>query len=345
MHKIRKLGTAEAYVIGLADPKTDEAVESADIIFLGRAGDVKALDMVKRLRDMGKKVVYDLDDSLFDISPFSPHYGQLGIMPVNVEPGGGMNKFDFWVPGEKGFDISRNRHIRKYFVQIIRAVNAVTVTTPPLQELYSRYNDHVYIVPNAIDFDIWRWNGVAHKSGNVRVIYAAGSNHQEDWFFVKSILEKLMVEIPGWTLVLMGVDWKGQWGTLDPKRIESVPWVDFESHPLSMALSCGDIGLAPIAEIDFNLCRSSIKWAEYAAIGAATIATDYGPYRRDCVNGKDAILCKTKQEWTEGLSFLILSEQKRREIAGNALKKVKRDYNLDFVADRWLSVFEEVNKQ
>jgi glycosyltransferase involved in cell wall biosynthesis len=112
-----------------------------------------------------------------------------------------------------------------------------------------------------------------------------------------------------------------------------------------MALSCGNIGLAPIAEIEFNLCRSSIKWAEYAAIGAACVATDYGPYQRDCENGKDAILCKSREEWAEALKTLLWYSGKREEIAKNALAKVKREYNLDFVADRWIEVFQQVNEK
>lgn len=345
IEKIRKLKLADVYAIGLMDPKTEEAVKDCDIVFMGRAGDLKALDLIRHFHTLGKRVVYDLDDSLFDVSPFSPHYQQLGIMPVNVEPERGLDKFNLWTPGEGGFDIAHNRKIRKIFVEILREVDAVTCTTEPLRKLYSRYNDHVYIVPNAIDFDVWRWNGVQHVSGVCRVGYAAGSNHQEDWFFIKNVLERTMKDLPDWRLVLLGVDWNNQWGKLDPKRVEVVPWVDFVSHPLSMALSCIDVGLAPIAEIDFNDCRSSIKWAEYAAVGAATLATDYGPYARDCKNGSDAVLCHTKDEWVEALKMLIEQPDRRKGIAENARKKVAKDFNLDFVADRWVEVFQAVHKQ
>lgn len=340
--KIRKLGLAEAYCIGLADPKTDEVVKDADIVFVGRAGGPGALDMMKRLKGLGKKIVYDLDDSLFDISPFSPHYKDMGIMPVNMDMDYG-DRMEMWVDGRMGLDIKHNRNIRRCFIEILKSVDAVTVTTPTLVDLYKRFNDRVRMVPNAIDFDLWRWSGVRHDSGKVRVIYPAGSNHQEDWFMVRPVLEKLQVELPDWTLVLMGVDWPGQWGSLDPKRVETTPWVDFDSHPMAMALSCGDIGIAPITEVAFNDYRSSLKWYEYSAIGAATVASNFGPYRRDCTDGVDALLCKTKGEWKDALALLITDQGKRMELADNALKKVKRDFNLDFVVDKWISVFNEVN--
>ena len=342
--KIGTLDLADVYCIGPGDHKTQEAVQTSDAVWIGRQMGEKSLRTVRDFKDLGKKIVFDMDDSFLHLSPFSPHYRQFGLMPVVFDDLAGI-KFNGWTDGVDGFDVKHNREMRRYFLKILREVDCVTVTTPPLQQLYSRFNDNVHIVPNAIDFDVWRWNGVRHASGKVRVVYPAGSNHQEDWLFIRSVLSKAQKSVPDWTLVLIGVDWPGQWGDLDRSRIETVPWTDIEAYPLAMALACGDIGIAPISEIEFNDCRSSIKWAEYAAYGTACIATDYGPYRRDCINGSDALLVRTQDQWHDALCELIQNETLRRRIAANAKTRVKTEFNLDFMADRWVEVFKSVVNQ
>lgn len=340
--KIKKLGLADVNIIGLADPNTQKYVEEADIVFLGRAADQKALDLIRHMKQDGKKVVFDLDDSMFDISPFSPHYRQLGIMPVNFDDGRG-NTVKGWQDGVDGFDVLTNRRVRKSFIGILREVDCITITTEPLRQLYSRFNDRVRMIPNAVDFDLWRKYPVRKTDDRVRVTYPAGSNHQEDWMFMRSILKRLQDEVPNWDLYLVGVPWHGQWGDLDASRIVTYPWVDFEAYPYLMNLVCADIGIAPISEIGFNDCRSSIKWAEYAALGTACVATDYGPYKRDCTNGVDAILVRERDEWFEALRRLITDESERKKIAEAALSKVRQSFNLDFVADKWVDTFKEVH--
>lgn len=338
--KIKKLGLAEVEVITKGDDKADEKVAGSEIFYMGRTADPKALPMIERLKGEGKKIVYDLDDSMFNVSPFSPHYAQLGIMPVDFEAGGRLLKA--WKDGENGFDVAWNRKIRAAFIEILRQVDTITVTTEPLRELYSRYNDSVVVVPNAIDFALWKKPPIRYDNGGkVRVVYAAGSNHQEDWMFVRSILKRLQDELPNWTLCLQGVSWEWNWGDLDRSRIEVYPWVDFEAYHYATALICADIGLAPISEIDFNECRSSIKWCEYSAYKVATIATDFGPYRRDCRNGEDALLVRGKDGWYEGLRSLITDESKRLALAQAAHDRVKRDFNLDFMVDRWMEAFSK----
>lgn len=338
LSKMKKLGLAEVDFITKGDDTAEEKVDKADIFYMGRTADPKAIHLIERLKGQGKRIVYDLDDSMFNVSPFSPHYNMLGIMPVDFEAGGRLLKA--WKDGENGFNVAWNRKIRAAFIDILRAVDTITVTNEPLRELYARYNDDVRVVPNSIDFAVWKKPPVTYANGgNVRVVYAAGSNHQEDWMFIRSVLKRLQVEIPNWTLLLQGVSWEWNWGDLDRSRIEVHPWVDFEAYHYACMLLGADIGIAPIAEIDFNICRSSIKWCEYSALKVATVATDFGPYRRDCVNGSDALLVHGKDGWYDGLRSLIVDDAKRKTLARNAYERVKRDFNLDFVVDRWAEVF------
>lgn len=339
VYKIQSLGLADVYVIGNGDGNAQKEVLSSDIVFLGRAADEKALGLVRELKSFGKKVVFDLDDTMFDVSPFSPHYRHLGMMPVDFNDGKGK-KIKGWQDGKDGFDVRWNRYVRKSFIGILREADCITVSTQPLKDVYGRFNDNVRIVRNSIDLKAWPKLEAERKDKQASVIYPAGSNHQEDWMFIRGVLEKVQGRVDGWNLILMGVDWAGQWGKLDPSRVQYVPWVDFEAYPWMMTLACPTVGIAPISEIAFNEGRSSIKWAEYAMAGAVTVATDFGPYRRDCENGKDAVLVKSREEWADALERMLRNPEERQRIVQNARAKVKSRFNLDFVVDEWMNVFK-----
>lgn len=341
MERIARFKLADTYVIGRADPETDNAIKSSDVVFLGRAGGNDMATMMKALKQYGKSVVYDLDDSVLSISPFSPHYKDFGIMPVEYDTIGG-GKGTLWKDGEMGFDVAKNRIMRKSFIEIIREAACITVTTPPLQQLYRRFNDNVRIVPNAIDFGIWQRPPVKWETDEVRLLYTGAANHQEDWLFVSPILTELQKEHPKLKIVLVGMDWRNIQTGMDYSRVEYYPWVDIEAYPYLLRGLCCDIGIAPISAIEFNECRSSIKWAEYSSLKIASVMSNYGPYKRDCTDGVNALLVDEKADWKAALSKLIEDGGYRRQLAEQAYRHCKDNYDLDYMVDVWMSAFTSV---
>lgn len=342
IERISKLKLADIHIIGRGDPDTDKAVRSSDIIFLGRAGGRDMVAMMHAIRGYGKKVVYDLDDNLFSISPLSPHYKDFGIMPVEYDGHGGV-KGELWTDGSKGFDVLRNRQMRKSFIDIIRAASCITVSTEPLQRIYGRMNDNVRVIPNAIDFSVWSRPEATMNTDEVRLLYTGAPNHQEDWLFIAPVLVELQHEYPKLKIVLAGTDWAGIDMGLDYSRVEVHPWVDIEAYPYVIRGLLCDIGIAPISKIDFNECRSSIKWLEYSALKMASVLTNYGPYKRDCEDGVNALLVEERSEWKTALCKLIDDREYRVGLAYRAYKHCLATYDLDYVVDTWMSAFSFVH--
>lgn len=342
MTKISRLGLAETYSIGLMDPNTDTEVQKADAVVFGRAASPNVIQMIRTMHSWGKKIVLDLDDNIFEISPISPHYRQLGIMPVNMDSIDGRT-VPMWVNGQEGFDAGHNRRLRKNFIDVIREVDCVTVTTPPLAEVYRRYNDCVRVVPNAIDFSIWEKPPIRYEGGGTRLLYTGAANHQEDWMFVMPVLVQLQRKYPDLTIVLCGADWKFLKTDLDYSRIECHEWVDFEAYPFLLKSLCCDIGIAPISKTHFNDCRSSLKWNEYSALKMATVASKWGPYARDVEDGRTGLLVYGEQdEWLKALCSVIEDKELRVRLANNAYRKNRKDFNLDYIAEDWVRLFQEL---
>jgi len=339
--KIADLGLCDMRIVGAGDPDAAKKIDDADIIWLGRAASDSSLNYVVQAQHLGKRVVYDLDDDMFNISPMSPHYKQLGIMPVDMERPSG-EKIPMWRDGENGFDVAKSRQIRRDFIKIIRQVDVVTCTTPPLGAQYGRFNDRVAVIPNAIDFRTWAQLPVRWREDQVRILYTGAANHQEDWMFIRPALEEIQRKYPQVVIVSVGMDWRYLQHNFDLSRFEVHGWVDFDAYPYMMKGLCGDIGLAPISKVQFNDCRSSLKWVEYSALKIPTIATDYGPYLRDVRHGETGLLVDSQKDWFDALESLVTDATKRKELGENAHRTCKRDFNLDFTVDKWMDTFREV---
>ncbi len=338
---LKRIGTlklADVDLIETSDGSEPERCKKADVVILGRAFSQGVVNILKQIQVWGGKVVFDLDDNFFDISPYSPHYKNLGIMPINLDHSDGRS-IKMWRDGENGFSVKANRVIRKDFIDVIRLVDCVTVTTEPLRKEYARFNDNVRIVPNAIDFDLWEKPPITWGRDEVRLLYTGAANHQEDFMFIKDVLRGLQDKYPKLKIVFIGTDWKILQNSLDYSRVEVHPWVGIDTYPYLMRSLCCDIGIAPISKTKFNDCRSALKWKEYSALKMATVATNHGPYARAIGHRETGWLVDTKQEWFSALSLLIENPELRERTALNAYKEVKKKYNLDFVVDEWVDVF------
>ena len=341
LEKLNHLQLAQAKVMNGLEPDVGDNVDASDIVCFGRAASGKILGMIDKLHSMGKKVVFDLDDNLFNISPFSQHYQNLGIIPYNLETDDGESVM-MWKDGINGFDIRNNRNFLKFFVQVLRIADGVTVTTEPLRNLYSNFNKNTIIVPNSTDMKIWKTKKIPRNDGKVKILYTGAANHYEDIMFMMPVLEQIQKDFNNVIFSFVGNDWKTVKNKLDYNRIEVSPWVSFEAYPyLLKSLNC-DIGLAPVAESFFSDCRSAIKWYEYSALGIPTIATNFGPYKREMNNQNAFLVGNVEKEWYQGLSALIKYPGVRQSAAENGYKEVVDNHNLDYVAEDWIETFKEI---
>lgn len=340
LERINELKLATSHIITVSDANTEPTLKKSDVVLLGRAASDHVLQIIKRLQMFGKRVVFDLDDNMFDVSVMSPHYQNLGAMQVDFENPDGT-KGEVWTDGKAGFDAKRNRQIRMSFTRLIRQADCITVTTEPLRKTYSRYNDNVTIIPNAINFRVWDKLNIGWLGKEVRLLYTGAANHFEDWLFVHPVLEELQKKYKNLTIVLIGTDWTSAPNNLDYSRVEVHRWVDFEAYPyLLKSLGC-HIGIAPISKTDFNDCRSELKWVEYSALKMATVATPWGPYKRSVKDGVTGLLADEREDWVAALSTLIEDKALRNELAVNAYKECKKNFNLDFAVDLWMKAFQE----
>ncbi|MFZ3136097.1 MAG: hypothetical protein WA126_01760 [Thermodesulfovibrionales bacterium] len=261
-----------------------------DLIIFQRQYLPQVLEAVKILKDNKKKVVYEIDDDIWDVPPEneSNKYWQ-GEMIAAAE-------------------------------SIMQACDAITTSTEPLAELLRRHNKNVYVIPNYIP----EVDPLPKFDSVIRIGWSGSISHKVD--FNKDITGALIdikkkykgqVELVfcGW----IPDDLVGQVSFYEP-----VPPTHYLYFLNELRLH---IGIIPCANIKFNECKSNLKFLEYSITKSASIASAIYPYVHTMTEDTGILIRNnTSQEWFEAIDSLIQNDDLRNRLANSAHNFVKDNY-------------------
>lgn len=282
------------------------------------------------------KFVVDMDDNIFDVSPFNPSYERNGLYEVDIEVDG--KKFEIrdgssGFYSEKPIDFKDNRRRVELAGECLKLADLVTTPSPVLAGVFKKFNSNVKVLKNAIDFSMWYPLPLV-KDDKVRIGWQGGWSHYMDFFEVKEPLEEIMKENPNVILVISGQKFDGIFENIPKDRIEFQPWVNIEVYPWMFKTLNIDIGIAPIENNKFNTCKSEIKWEEYSSLEIPCVASNIPPYSLNIDHEKTGFLASNKKEWKEYLTALIKDYGLRSKISKAAKQRVKERYDLKDLAQK-----------
>lgn len=114
-----------------------------------------------QMKDQGMKIIYEIDDNLFEVPP--------------------------WNPAHKFF---KNKDVREFIEVFLRDVDAVFVTQSYLKKFYEKYNPNVFVLPNSVDFKVMHKR--PHNSKRPVVCWQGSNTHAKDLALVRRALGKLV---------------------------------------------------------------------------------------------------------------------------------------------------------
>lgn len=271
------------------------ALEEADVIVGQRVCQPGATDRWRRLASgtYGRRpmLVFEIDDDLWDIEPAN-------------------------APARSFFNL-KNPELLDNLTECARLADVCTVSTEPLAEVVRQVNPNVIVLPNQLPALAFAPDALQHVGGDYwRIGWAGGPSHAAD---VEEMVPGLRQHFRRRT-----DDRYLNLGTLFPSvdravagHLTQFPWTpDMSEHYDRLTML--DIGLAPLRPSLFNRSKSEIKFLEYAAAGAAVIASRHGPYERVIEQGRTGLLVGSPHEWTSALRELTSDWGTRMELAANA---------------------------
>ncbi len=280
-----------------------------DVIWMARPRHYTMLPLIRRAHALGKPILIDIDDWLLD------------------------------VPAEHvDADFYRTRPLQETVYTALRTVDAVTTSTEAIAERCAALGVRAHLLPNAIDCTQFRRQ---ERSGETTTIAFCGtSSHYEDVPLIVPALRQLLeqdrhrVRVVSVGCPIPGLE--------DCAEYSHHAFVDAPQYPQFMSDLRIDIGLAPLHDTAFNRAKSDVKYLEYSATGAATIASPVAPYRASIHEDRGLLVsANTPEAWTATIFRLVQEPDLRQRLATSAYEWVRNERSIEATADMWFAIFDD----
>jgi glycosyltransferase involved in cell wall biosynthesis len=239
-------------------------------------------------------------------------------------------------PGYKDF-IQR----RPTYENAIRNADHIIVSTEPIKTAIKHLNSKITVIPNAIDPKIWEVKRKKRTDGRIRIGWFGSGSHLADMPIVLEFMKELLMKYPQVEFHMAGMVFED---TKDDRVFHHRGTLGYEDYPQWVADMDLDIAIAPILDTPFNQAKSNIKWLEHSMLKTPMVLSDVKPYSDSVKNYKTGYLAKSKSQWIKYLSWLIESEEKRKEIGEAAYQAVLKDYLIDKQLPKYEKLFNSMQK-
>jgi len=275
-------------------PEQKKTMYGLDIVVLKGVRQNSAIKMVQQAREVGQRVVVDVDDLLSGIDR--------------------SNKaFKYFSP-QHNPDINWEHH-----EEICKAADLVTVSTPYLLQHYMRLGcRHVELVRNGVDMERYRMKDVFPERPTLGWVGSVSWRSNDLWVcsgWLEGFLRrhKLRFRHMGHQprphkpfAISAGVD---------DSLVDALPGALITGYP--KLFEGIDIGIVPLRlPLPFNEAKSCLKGLEYAASGIPFIASPSEEYQRLARHGIGRV-AGSADEWLHHLEELLDPEVRKEEALRN----------------------------
>ncbi len=299
-------------------------IDKFDLLWLQMHADAEAELLARIFKERGGKVVYDVDDWLFDLPPSWPAYDHFF---------------------ERGTGKPTNR--LGFHERLIRMADVVTTTTPylagKLRELFPSAD--VRVLPNCVMAGDWDGLGKVSSSLDGPVVGWFGTgNHWDDWMEIAEPVAEAVLEVGGY-LALMGAPELTR--SLPPKLRERtrvhplVPVTEFRQ--VRLLLTASMVGLAYVTDrLESSKCRSPLKALQWGAAGVPLIASEsvYGDLDPD--SALFSHVHSPNMLYDALVSVLLPPQPQRDHQAQLWQERVLSEHSYETQAHRWYEVANSI---
>lgn len=288
----------------------DADLEDVDLVVtLRQSGkDGKILKIIQSIRARGVKVLFDLDDLIFDF----------GDLPILMSSTNSKNIF-YWMGYVGG--------IRR----IAKKVDGFITTNEFLAgKLKRSFGKICTVIPNSLDNEQVKISEklIQEKDDKKDFIigYFSGSpTHRKDFALVESELIEFLEKYDDAKLRVVGyMEFSDKMKSLISRsKVQVLELVDYLK--LLKLISEVDVNIAPLLVNDFTNCKSELKFFEAAVVETTTIASPTFAFRKAISDGENGFLTEPG-EWYNKLEYLYKNSEENRKIAKVARKYVLENY-------------------
>lgn len=307
-----------------------EIFSVADIIIIARARYCHRIGhAISMAKNKGKKLIYDIDDLVFDTRYIHLILNTIGVDYTNDD------MWQYWFG-----DISR-------YSSVLALCDEITTTNDYLADKVRDFTKkNVTVIPNFLNreqLEISKKLLQSKREGNYKSIepvylgYFSGTRtHNQDFQIITDAVTHLFKKYDNIRLRITGLLDLDERLTPWSERIEFQPYLDFVSLQKSIAEI--DINLIPLQDNEFTNCKSELKYFEAGIVGTVSIASPTYVYVNAIRDGHNGFLANT-YEWAEKIEQLLNNKEDYSLIAENAYQYSERNYSWSNLSDQIVETF------
>lgn len=308
-------------------------IDAADVVVICRTHYEDSIArLIARARARGTRVVYDVDDLIFNVE-----YTRLVTHTLDLRLVTDRD-WDFWFG-----DMSR-------LGATLRECDEAIATNPFLAERIGEFAPGmpVAVIPNFLNrlqTEVSR-RLVARKrttdwqrDGHVDIGYFSGTpTHNRDLLVASPALAALLARFPHVRLRIVGFIQLN--AHLEPyrDRITTVPLQDYLN--LQRVTADVELAIAPLQDNVFTNCKSELKYFEPGVVGVATMASPTYTFQRAITDGVNGWLATAHQWGSKLTDFVTLLSDEPSALAAMG-EKVIEDAEARYGWDRQSAAIDE----
>lgn len=284
----------QGYEVSLLDGGCEPMASAFDVqrcrlVVISRYVSVCWLAALQRLQRQGAKLVYFMDDDLFDLAA-------LGGLPWRYR----------WKIVTRAW-----RHRSR----LMRLCDAFWVSTPYLAQKYARHQP-VLLEP------LPSGKTVSARRA-IRVCYHGTASHPQEFEWLLPMIRAVQERCDDIHFELFGGRDVARRFAAVPRVsvLHPMSWSNYLAYTAGHAC---DIALAPLLPGAFNAARGPTKFYDYTRMGAAGLYSDMAPYRGFVRDGVDGVLLgNDAAQWVEAILLLARDGERRQTLATAARQRVR----------------------
>ena len=296
-----------------------DVISGSDIVVVQRCCSQAQFNFIRTCRALGAKIIYDLDDDVWDLPKSNPAYGPLTQMHDG-------------------------------FISCIQLTDLVTVSTKVLakmvrsnvKQMKNRATGKEIPIVVAENWMDQRLYATPRKKPQFIIGWSGSSSHTEDLEIVSEALHSVSSENPDAEIEFRGCEPDPELKKL--RNFYHRPWCAVAEFSARLPVWGWSIALAPLTDHPFNTSKSSIKMYEAAYSRIPCLASWVKPY--DDFTSHDPelrwLLCAGPSAWKPKLRELIHDADRRNDLGRRMYDVLNKHYSFNRPHPGWAEAFERV---
>jgi len=284
------------------------------------------LDEARRL---GLKVIYEIDDPIFDLDVYSENSGldflskkeKAGLLESAADYAAFMQKCDYMIASTPGLQDLMSRRFAVTSVLWRNLVDAETREAAKITNELRKLN-----------------TAPSHDNSTFVLGYMSGSRaHEANFRTISSQIAKIMGAYENIRFKIVGHLELGKEFEPFKDRIDKVPFVSYDIY--IRELGGVNLNLVPLTIDGFNECKSAIRYLEASLLKIPTLVSSVGDFKSIIDNGQNGFLLESYDDWYEKMVEFIKYPDKAKAMGEAAFSNVEERYMLTGVPQSAASLF------